>query len=1136
MLPDYMKRVHCRHVTYTFIDKVAGTDAGVSESLLEEMMTRKLLWGLTILLSSAMCICSYAQNTNGTILGTVMDPTNAVVENAKITAINTGTQARTSAASGSDGSFALHVPPGSYDVTVEAPGFQTFKTSAVQVLVNEDSRVAAVLHPGAAVQVVTVNSINTHIDTTSATLKNVVGEQTIQSMPLNGRNPISLVLLVPGVTRDPNASVTSGATYPSIGGISINGTRSNSTNYILDGASDNDNYTNAPNPYPDPDALQEFSVQTNNFSAEFGRLAGGVVNVVTKSGTNQIHGSAFEYIRNNYFNAANHFSAVTNGHKSDDGLKRNQFGGTFGGPLVLPRIYNGKDRSFFFASYQGTIVHQRPNAQSAVVPDTNLRNGNFSELSTPLYVPYDPNRSTFQGNQIPEIDPVAQYMLQFIPTAPAGTPVNSQGGQQIFYTGLSNSLDNQVNVRVDHRITAKNTIFGTFFNSQDSSPGLLDLKNILSNVAPVRRLSRRALVSDTHVFSPHLLNQVLFSYSHDHYWETPITPPKPLTDLGVNASVTPIAGQYKFAVSSYFSISTADTNQFFRDEYQAIDTVRYSHGNHQIALGGEYSRGTAGNINNFQQNPIYTFTGSKPPANSVATSTGNSFADFLLGRFSAFKQGAGEYKNTRFNHIAAFAEDTWRVNSKLVLDLGARYEPFFPYTDTHNRLAAWRPGQQSTVYPNAPVGVVFPGDKGIPSGAFNRSWGNFGPRVGFAYNVAGKGKTTIHGGYGIFYDLPNTITTNNMTDQAPFAPVITLSGTSQNNVENPYGGTTNPFPYPTFPASPVQPTKDATFPVLTNQYLYSANMRNGYVESWNLQVQQEVGWATVFSVAYAGSMGVHLPVVRELNPAIYTPGSSTLSNTNQRRALAPALGSTSLLAPIAHSNYHALLLNVERHFQNNFSMMANYSFSKAMDISSQPKETGQTITNPFDPHFDYGPADYDRRHVVNASTVWLIPGPRGNRLMREVLGGWEHTMIFNYTGGYPFSVLSGQDNAFSGTANQRADSVPGQAVEVSGHPANASRAVEWMNKQAFAVNAIGTYGDTGRNAYRGPGYTDFDMGLMKRFQLKERLNTTFRFETFNIFNHTNLGKPANNISSGNFGLITSADDPRILQFALRLNW
>ena len=1096
---------------------------------------RKRFWILPILLSSVLCICTYAQNTNGTILGTVADSTGAVVGNAAITAINTGTQARTPAITRGDGSFSVQVPPGNYDVTAEAPGFQTFKTSAVQVLVNEDSRVDAVLRPGTASQVLNVHGINTHIDTTSATLKHVVGERTIQNMPLNGRNPISLVLLVPGVTSDPKASVTSGANYPSIGGISINGTRSNSTNYILDGASNNDNYNNAPNPYPDPDALQEFSVQTNNFSAEFGRLAGGVINVVTKSGTNQIHGSAFEYIRNNYFNAANHFSAFTNGHKSDDGLKRNQFGGTLGGPIILPKIYNGKNRSFFFVSYQGTIVHQRPNAHSAVVPDARLRNGDFSEVKNPLYVPFNPGRTTFAGNQIPKsaFSPVDQYMLGFVPTAPVGTPVNAQGGQEIFFSGINDSLDNQVLVRLDHH-TANNILFGSFWNSQDSDAGLFDLTNILSNVSPDRRLNRRVMASDTQIFSPTLLNQALFSYDEDHYWGLTVrSPPKTLTSLGVHASVSQIADQWRFNTQSFFNISTPDTNQFIRDEYQAIDTVRYTHGNHQLAFGAEFFHGTGDNINNYRQSPGYTFaqTSYTPNPNTVATSTGNSFGDFLLGRFNTMQQGGGEYKNTRFNHIAAFAEDTWQVNSRLVLDLGFRYEPFFPYTDLHNRLATWRPGQQSTLFPNAPPGVLFAGDPGIPRGAFNTEWQNFGPRVGFAYDVAGAGKTSIKGGFGIFYDQPNTITTNNMADQAPFSPLVTLNGTSLNDVENPYAGTTNPFPYPTFPLTPVQPTSAATFPTYSNQFLYSANMRNDYIESFNLQVQQELGWSTVFSVAYAGSLGRHLPVTRELNPAVYIPGTSTTANTNQRRPLGPSLGSTSLLAPIAYSNYNAVQVNIERHFHNNFSLMANYSFSKAMDISSDTKTLGQTITIPSNPAFDYGPADFDRRYIANVSTIWAIPAPHSSPLMHALLGGWEYTMIFNYTGGYPFSVYSGQDNALTGTGLQRANFVPGQSVGLSNRSAS-----EWFNKAAFVVNPIGTYGDTGRNAYRGPGYIDFDMGLMKQFRLKGRLNTTFRFETFNVFNHTNLGVPDATVTDGNFSKITSAYDPRILQFALRLNW
>ena len=1094
----------------------------------------KALFGsLLVLLTLSSGSFVRAQDITGTILGTVTDTSKAVIGQANVTAINIGTGNKTIAVSGGDGSFAVRVAPGTYDVVAQARGFKTFKVSGVHVLVNEDSRVEAALAVGEASQVVSVHAINNSLDTTSATLKEVVGEKTIQDMPLNGRNPISLALLVPGVTRDPKANVTSGATYPGVSGISVNGTRSDSTNYILDGASNNDNYTNAPNPYPDPDALREFSVQTNNFSAEFGRLAGGVINVVTKSGANQFHGSAFEYLRNNAFNAANHFAAVTDGVKSDDGLKRNQFGATLGGPIFIPRLYSGHDKSFFFASYQGTIVHQRPNATGAVVPDAALRGGNFAALTSPLYVPYDPARSTFAGNQIPlaDISPVAQAMLAYIPVAPNGTSTNAQGGQQLFFSSLANTVDNQEFVRVDQRLTAKNTVFGTFWNSQETAPGFLNPTNFLAYRNQGNWISRRYMVDDTHVFGPNLLNEALFSYGHDQYKNTPLYPPQTLPSLGVNVYVPPAATEYQFNVSSYFNLYTGDTNEFIRDQYQAIDTIRLTHGPHQIAFGFEYDYGTGDNINNFQQNPIYGFseTAYTPNPNTLATSTGNSFADFLLGRFSTFTQGAGEYKNTRFNHIAAFAEDTWRVNSKLVLDMGVRYDPFFPYTDLHNKLAVWRPGQQSTLYPNAPPGVLFVGDPGIPKGGFNTIWTNVGPRVGFAYDVAGEGKTSIRGGYGIFFDQPNTITTNDQTDQAPFAPVIHLNGTASNDISNPYAGTTNPFPYP----SP--PTSNAAFPAYTSQYLYSANMRNDYVEAWNLQVQQALGWETIFSMTYAGSMGVHLPVSRELNPAIYIPGASTTANTNQRRALGPALGSTTLLSPESASNYNSLQFNLDRHFEKSFSVLANYTWSKALDTSSDTKSLSQTVTIPSDPHFDYGPADFDRTNVINVATIWDLPSPNRNPLLREALGGWESTMIANYTGGYPFTIYSGQDNALTGTGNQRADSVPGQ-MEALGKRSTAASSAHWFNPAAFVTNTLGTYGNTGHNAYRGPSYTDFDIGLLKSFRLKERLNTTFRFEAFNVFNHTNLETPDGTVTDGNFSRITSSYDPRILQFALRLDF
>ena len=1073
----------------------------------------------------------HAQDVTGTILGTVKDTSGALITSAAVVATNTGTQAHTPGAVLPDASYSIKVPPGVYDIAVDAPGFKGIRVLGVLVQVNTQSRADAVLTVGATSEVVNVAAINNNVDTITSTLKETIGEQTIEDAPLNGRNPLSLILLVPGVTRDPRANVTSGATYPGAAGISINGNRSDTTNYILDGANNNDNYTNAPSPLPDPDALQEFSVQTNNFSAEFGRLPGGVVNAVTKSGSNRLHGSAFEYIRNNYFNAANYFAAVTNGHKTDDGLKRHQFGGTVGGPLYIPHLYDGRDRSFFFVSVQETLVHQRPNASSAVVPDAKLRSGDFSEITSPLYVPFDAGRSTFANNHIAQIDPIAKAILQYIPQAPAGTPVNALGGQTIFYSSINNTADYQLLTRFDQHLTASNTIYGTFFNSHQTAAAFLDPTNYLAYKNAGDWISRRYQASDTHIFNSNLLNEASFSYSHNQFRNTPIYPAQSLPSLGINLYVPPGQTEYQFNVTNYFNLYTGDTNEFIRDEYQGLETVRWSHGKHQMSFGCEYDFGTGDNINNYQQNPIYAFSASsyKPNPNTVASSTGNSFADFLLGRFSGFTQGAGEYKNTRFNHYAVFAEDTWKTTPRLVLNLGIRYDPFLPYYDLNNKLATYRPGLQSTLYPNAPPGVLFVGDPGIPKGGFSASYANIAPRVGFAYDIYGNGKTSLRGGYGIFYDQPNTITTNNQTDQAPFAPVVTLNGTSANTVDNPYGGGTNPFPYPT------PPSRASTFPRYGFQYLYDARLRNAYTQAWNLQLEQDLGGGTIFSVAYGASAGFRLPVAEELNAAIYVPGASTTANTNQRRPLAPALGSSTLLTAESASNYNSLQFNVRRHFEKGFSLLANYTFSKAIDNSSDSKTLNQTRTIPSDPRFDRGPADFDRRHVINVSSIWQIPSPSHNRLLQEVLGGWEHTTIANYTGGYPFSIYSGRDNALTGLGSQRADLVPGQAVYL-GRRSTASSAAHFLNPLAFRQNAVGTYGDTGRNAYRGPAYATIDMGLLKNFSLSEKVKAVFRFEAFNVLNHANLQTPSNTQSNGNFTQITSAYDPRVLQFALRLSF
>ena len=1111
---------------------------------------------LQIICAGPLALVASAQDVTGTIVGTAQDITGGTVPTVSISAINTGTHATTPATVLPGGSFTLRVPPGTYDLTIDASGFKTQHILGVKVEVNSQSRADVVLAVGSQGEVVNVSAENNNVDTTTSTLKEVIGEQTIEDAPLNGRNALTLMLLVPGVTRDPNANVTSGATYPGAFGVSVNGNRSDTTNYILDGSNNNDNYTNAPNPFPNPDGLREFSVQTNNFGAEFGRLPGGVVNVVTKSGENHIHGSAFEYLRNNYFNAANHFATVVNGHKTDDGLKRHQFGGTFGGPVFLPHLYDGRDKTFFFVSVQETLVHQRPNTNTASVPDAKLRQGDFSELlnnstimnpcSAPgnpvqLYVPYDANGAPIAGNQVTQINPVARALIALTPVATPGTCTNNNGTQQVSYRTVNNTADYQLFTRADQRLTSKNQLYATFFNSHQKQQPYFDPTNILAIVNAGDWISRRYQMSDTHIFSPNLLNQASFSYAHDRYANTPVYPSQSLPSLGVLLYVPPGQTEYQFNIGGYFNIYTGDTNQFIRDEYQAIETVRFTKGRHQVSLGGEYVFGTGDNINNFQQNPIFNFT-SSVKGSGIATSTGNGLADFYLGRFSSFTQGAGEYKNTRYNHFAAFAEDSYKASRKLVLNLGFRYEPFLPYYDLNNKLATYRPGQHSTLYPNAPAGVLFVGDPGIPHGGYNSTFTNIAPRAGLAYDVFGDGKTSIRIGYGIFFDQPNTITTNNQTDQAPFAPVVNPTGSAANNLLNPYGGLTNPFPYPT-PA-----TSASTFPVGSFQFLYSANMRNDYVQGFNVQVQQDLGGGTIFSLAYAGSAASHLPIARELNAAVFDPnfpkvgscaaGSNTC-NTNQRRPLYPALGSSTLLEASGSSNYNSLQANVRHRFQKGLSLLANYTFSKAIDTASDTKTLNPTRTIPSNANYDRGPANYDRRHVLNATSIYQIPFPFQNRFAKAFLGGWEHTLIYNFTGGIPFTIGSGQDNAFTGTPSQRASVIPGSPIYL-GKRSTAATVLKYFNTAAFYQPGganVQAYGNTGRNAYRGPNFENVDTGLLKTFPIHEQVNAVLRFEAFNVLNHTDLSIPSTTFTAGNFGQITSTQggsNPRILQFALRI--
>ena len=831
---------------------------------------------------------AHAQNVTGTISGVVRDPTGAVVPNAVLRATNTGTSASFQAVSNSEGQYAIRtIPIGEYELEAEAAGFKKWETAGIRLQVDEIARVDIVLSVGAATESVTVTGDVVNVDTETATLKNVVDQRRIEDLPLNGRNATQLMRLVAGVVADPRADVTSGTTYPGVTPVSVNGSRANATNYILDGANNNDHYSNAPNPMPNPDALQEFSVQTNNFSAEFGRQSGGVVNAVTKSGTNQIHGSAFEYVRNQALNASNFFAPVVNGSKQQDGLKRNQYGATIGGPVWIPKIYDGHDKTFFFFSYQGTRLRQAPIQSQIIVPNAAMREGDFSSL-LPGKQLKDPFTGTpYPNNQVPasEITPMSRAILTHIPLPTIGNTT--------FAAAPNNFDEDQWLVRGDQQIGSKNRLTGRWYRSFGETPAYLDEGNYLAQNTGRTWLNTSVSLTDTHVFGPHVTNQVLFSFNRTDGNNVPIYPPKTFHDLGINI-YTDDKPQWYVSVSGYWgTLNTGDTNRFLRDEYQFTDTVRWTRGTHQISLGGEYGRGADDVTNNFRANGRFTFNGPSSPF------TSDSFADFLVGKFNDLTQGAGEYRNTRFNRMDLFAQDSWRVRPRLTVDLGVRWEPFFPYTDLNGRVAAWRPGQMSQRYTNAPTGILFAGDPGVPAGGFPITWRNFAPRVGFAWDVFGDGKTSVRGGYGIFFDQPNTISWNSQADQAPFGTVLSLSGNAVNSLANPYAGAINPFP------SELNPKQDAFFPQFSTQFVDAPDMRNPYIQAWNLTVERKIIGGFVLRTSYAGSKGTRLVVIRELNPAIYAPGVTT-ATTNQRRPLAPGLGSTYIVDPVGNSTFHAL--------------------------------------------------------------------------------------------------------------------------------------------------------------------------------------------------------------------------------------
>lgn len=1084
-------------------------------------MTRTLrMLMLSLLVALCLSISVQGQAITGEISGVIKDASGGVLPGVDVSATNVATNAVYTAVSSDLGSYRVReLPVGTYTLAAELPGFKRFEGTNILVQLNETSRVEIKLDVGEISETIQVEAQVTKVDTNTASLRTVIDQRRVEDLPLNGRDAVQLMRLVPGVAKYDGSGLTSGTTYPGVVSVTVNGSRGNATNYILDGGQNNDHYSNAPNPMPNPDALAEFSVQTNNFSAEFGRNSGGVVNAVTKSGTNFFNGSAFGYLRREALNAANFFAPIgADGEKVGDGLKRSQFGGTAGGPII-------RDKTFWFFSYQGTRLRRTPTSRFVNVFTQAERNGDFSSVSKQLVSPFtgDP----YPGNQIPssDWDPTAKYILDSLIPVPTD-------GRSISFSRLANSDDNQFMIKGDHRFTDENQLAARYYNSKGSQPGFLDQSNVYNSVTQREWKNWSLVLNDTHTFGPTLLNQALFGFNRTEGPSTQISPEKDYQGLGINVSQDDFP-QYYFSVQGVSTINTGDTNNFLRDEWQASDTIRWSKGRHQISIGGEWGQGLGDVVNNYYGNGRFYFSDS-------ANFTGDAQADFLVGKFAQFRQGLGEFKETRFTRFSLFVHDSFKVTPRVTLDLGMRWDPFFPYTDKLGKLSVWMEGEQSQRFPNAPTNVLYSGDPQLPGpGGLKTQWGQIAPRIGFAIDLTGDGKTSLRAGYGIFYDQSNTISTNSQANQGPFGSRVYAYGSDTNNFANPWadfpGG--NPLPSVGFNAigtAALDPGSDVSFILPHVAFVYSPELRNAQTQSWNITLEREVFSDWVVRAAYAGSKGTWLVGGRDINAPLPCVDCST-GTTAVRRPMYPNFERVTLIEPNGSSRYNSLQFTAERRFTDGLSMMGNYTWAKATDNNqgSANKATGTSVTNPLDQSYDKGLANFDRTHVFNFSSLWELPNMFESSLGQTILGGWSVTSIISLYTGSPFHVSSGIDNARTGQGGQRPDLVG------SAELADRSRGetiLEYLNKDAFDNNFTGYYGNLERNVFRKPGYANVDLGLHKKFPVTEEAAIQFRFEMFNVFNNVNLNGPTTSMTSGNFMRITSAQEPRILQFALRFDW
>jgi hypothetical protein len=1097
-------------------------------------MKPQQLW-LACLLLSLATLNVFAQAT-AAITGTVSDTSGKVVPNAQITATQTATGLTRRVTTNDKGVYVIPaLPIGAYTVTAEAQGFKRKSLTDIVLQVNQEPRIDLELEVGSVTETVTVTSQAPLLQAESGSVGQVIDNRYTTQIPLNGRDFSQLILLMPGATTRPGGyDLSTGATTGSLGsGVAIGG-RDAHNNFILDGASNNSRQFGNVAIRPSIDVVQEFKVQANSYSAEFGQAAFGQVNLVTKSGTNQFRGSAFEFIRNDKLDARNFFlpRRAT--------LKRNQFGGTLGGPIL-------KNRTFFLANYEGLRERRGVETRSSV-PVEAWRQGDFSGVaglflkdpSNSLPCTATNSRGCFAGNRIPE--------SRFNQAAKAALALWAKPN----LTGLANNLlitrpiavdDDQFTTKLDHRFSDKDTLSGRYsraarneFLSNSALPGF-------ETINPPR--NHVAAINWTHVFTPTLLGEFKVYFTRSVF--TAVSPNTGndgfYKQFGINSE---LAGS-KFEGAPTFAFQRITLTSFgdgdfipqrdVSNEFGPSGSLTWTKGNHTIKSGfslTRYQQNTPGPITGFRRGQ-YVFRGDF---------TGHAFADFLLGfPFSAQRVVGKGVETGRSNWHSYFVNDDFKVTHKLTVNAGLRYEYVSPLADILNRRSTFfplsnaygtgLPGQIIVANSNEAKNILKLDGVGA-RGLYRPDRNNFAPRFGLAYSL--NDKTVIRAGYGIFYTNSQNFLNNFVINrrQPPFAETqqVTSSTTSpQINLSNPF--------------------INATAPAVIGTQNIDPNFQEGYVQQFNLSVQRELAGGISLDIGYVGNKGTKLTELIFYN--IPTPGPAA---TIQARRPFPNWGTALALSSFVTSNYHSLQAKAQKRFAAGLSFLASYTFAKSMDISSERGngDRGGGFEG-GDPRnligYFHARSGFDIRHRLALSYVYQLPFGKGRKLLGDVpkladrfIGGWEVSGISQFQTGFPFSVLMSGDQNGDGLGGDRPDLI-GKPVINPGNPncyiadsRNPACGSNVTNAFAAVPANVLRYGSAGRNILSGPGFKSWDISLSKNNKLSERFNLLFRAEFFNAFNKVNFNTPARlfNITAPLFGTITSAGRPREVQFGLKLEF